>query len=65
MTGPMEALPRELTAAEQKIIHSSNRFGVELLKEVYAREVGPNVVISPLSASMALGMTLNGAAGET
>lgn len=66
-TGPerIEALPRELTAAERAVIGGSNSFGLELFRRVHEAEAAPNVFLSPLSASMALGMTLNGAAGET
>ncbi|MFW6201742.1 MAG: serpin family protein [Gemmatimonadota bacterium] len=63
---PIEALPRALTAAEEELIARSNDFAFELLRETYARQdESPNVFLSPLSASMALGMTLNGAGGET
>ena len=74
LTGPepdpapekIEALPRELTAAETEVIDRSNAFAFDLLREVYTRQAeSPNVFLSPLSASMALGMTMNGAAGET
>ena len=61
----IEALPRALTAAEEAVIDRSNGFGLRLLSEVVAGDPRPNVVLSPLSASMALGMTLNGAAGGT
>ncbi|HUH13064.1 MAG TPA: serpin family protein [Longimicrobiales bacterium] len=57
--------PRELTATERAVVADVNAFGLDLLREVHAREPAPNVFLSPLSASMALGMTLNGAAGET
>ena len=63
--GPIDRLPRPLTAVEEDVIRRSNTFGFDLLKEVRAREEGPNVFLSPLSASMALGMVLNGANGET
>jgi serpin B len=63
---PIKELPRALTAAEQALIQSSNRFAFDLLREVHARgDAGANVFLSPLSASMALGMTLNGADGRT
>lgn len=62
---PITQLPRALSPAETEVIAASNDFGLALLGEVVAVEDGPNVVLSPLSASMALGMTLNGAAGET
>lgn len=59
-------LPRALSEAELEVIGHSNEFAFELMREAYADEAEkPNVFLSPLSASMALGMTLNGAAGET
>jgi serpin B len=60
-------LPRPLTAVEQHIIHRSNAFGFGLLKRVdEGREADkPNTILSPLSASMALGMALEGADGDT
>jgi serine protease inhibitor len=59
-------LPRALTSAEALVLERSNRFAFGLLREVArAHEPGENVFLSPLSASMALGMTMNGAAGET
>jgi serine protease inhibitor len=69
-TGPSETiteLPRALTMAEEQIIARSNTFGFDLLKEVdKGRDASaPNTVISPLSATMALGMALEGADGET
>ncbi|MFO7892505.1 MAG: serpin family protein [Longimicrobiales bacterium] len=67
-TGPPEAiteLPRPLTTAEEAVIEGSNLFALELLREVRAASDSPNVFLSPLSASMALGMTLNGAAENT
>jgi serine protease inhibitor len=62
---PITELPRQLTSVEKALIDASNGFGLELMREVTSGEEGANVVISPLSASMALGMTLNGAAGST
>lgn len=62
---PITALPRQLTAAEQTVIEQSTGFGLELIARAAAADDRPNVVLSPLSASMALGMTLNGAAGGT
>ena len=58
-------LPRELSQAERTVIEANNHFAFDLLKEVNRDEGGANVFISPLSASMALGMTLNGAEGTT
>ncbi len=56
-------LPRALSAAETEVIGASNRFAFGLLAQ--ANSPGENLFLSPLSASMALGMTMNGAAGET
>ena len=56
-------LPRALSAAEGEIIGASNRFAFDLLAQ--ADSPNANLLLSPLSASMALGMTMNGAAGET
>jgi len=64
-SGPITSLPRALTVSEASIIAASNVFGSELFRTVAASDARPNVVVSPLSASMALGMTLNGAATTT
>jgi serine protease inhibitor len=55
-----------LTKSQQKIVGSSNSFGLKLFKEV-ARPLDPakNFFISPLSVSMAMTMTYNGAATGT
>ena len=59
-------LPRDLSAAEAKLIDADNEFGLKLLRQVRTAEgEGVNVFISPLSVAMALGMTYNGAAGST
>jgi serine protease inhibitor len=59
------SLPRDLTVAEQKVIASSNTFAFDLFRQINASQRDSNVFVSPLSASMALGMTANGAAGAT
>lgn len=58
-------LPRQLSVAEQQVIQASNGFAFGLLREAMADDTSRNVFLSPLSASMALGMTMNGAEGET
>jgi serine protease inhibitor len=59
-------LPRSLSADEVALIHAGNSFAFDLLRQVpLERPDSPNVFLSPLSASMALGMAMNGAAGET
>ena len=61
----LEALPRPLSDAEQFIGTSGNGFTFDLLRQVNSQQRDSNVFLSPLSASMALGMALNGAAGTT
>lgn len=63
--GPITALPRELSVAEGKLIQADNAFALKLFREISAAETGKNVFVSPLSVGMALGMTYNGAAGDT
>ena len=58
-------LPRALSPGEQAVIAASNAFGFGLLRELDRTREDSNIFMSPLSASMALGMTMNGAAGET
>ncbi|MBT8397931.1 MAG: serpin family protein [Gemmatimonadetes bacterium] len=64
---PITALPRALTAVEQTVIARSNSFGFDLLGAVDGARGAekPNTILSPLSASMALGMAMEGAEGET
>jgi len=66
-TTPKEitALPRALTPSEQGIITAANGFGFRLLARVNEETPGENIFMSPLSASMALGMVMNGTAGAT
>ncbi len=59
------AWPRALSASELAVIDAANTFSMDLLREVESRTAGPNIFLSGLSASMALGMTMNGAAGAT
>jgi serine protease inhibitor len=59
------ALPRQLTTVEAEMVSATNSFGFNLLKEVNTTFADSNVFMSPLSASMALGMTMNGAEGTT
>ncbi|MEP7001792.1 MAG: serpin family protein [bacterium] len=61
----LTALPRALSAAEQRLVSSANDFSFALFRQVASANKDSNVFISPLSASMALGMTMNGASGTT
>ena len=67
VTGPgTTRLPRALTGSEQQLVAAQNAFAFKLYAAMAAREgPDPNIFISPLSVSMALGMTVNGAAGAT
>ena len=47
------------------MVTAANTFGFNLLKQVNLTFADSNVFLSPLSASMALGMTMNGAEGNT
>jgi serine protease inhibitor len=62
---PDPRVSRELTVSEKRLVESDNQFGLKLFKEIIQEEKDKNVFISPLSVSMALGMTYNGANGET
>ena len=61
----LAALPRPLTDAEEFVGGAGNSFSFDLFRQINLDQADSNVFISPLSASMALGMTLNGAAGTT
>lgn len=59
-------VPEKVTVAEKKLSKSSQSFSFNLFQRVVAEEdEKENVFISPLSVSMALGMTINGAKEET
>jgi serine protease inhibitor len=65
MTEPDKIPTRPLTKAETDIVDASSEFGYNLLRQVNLEDRDKNVFISPLSVSMALGMTMNGASGAT
>ena len=64
-TGSPSGLPRQLSKSEEKIIESGTKFGLKIFKTMVADQPDSNIIISPLSISMALGMTYNGAATST
>lgn len=64
-TEPEVEIARELTPAEKSLVQSSGDFGLKFFRQIVSTEKDQNIFVSPLSISMALGMTLNGAAGTT
>lgn len=56
---------RELTADEVAVVQSQTTFGWNLFRTIVSQEPDTNCFISPLSVSMALGMTYNGSNGDT
>ena len=56
----------ELTPQETSVLASSNKFGLNLFREITAcTPATDNIFFSPLSASYALAMCYNGAGGDT
>ena len=54
-----------LHSVDEEVISANTLFGFNLFSELVREDAGKNVFISPLSISIALGMTYNGAAGKT
>jgi serine protease inhibitor len=61
----LSQLPRALTVPETSVRDASNAFSFGLWAAVNAAQADSNVFISPLSASFALAMTMNGTATTT
>jgi len=59
------SLPRALTPAELSLLSASNAFSFALWNRINTAQADSNIFVSPLSVSFALGMTMNGAAGQT
>lgn len=58
--------PVDLSAKQKQVVASSNEFGFEFFRRAIAlSDNSVNMMVSPLSISMALGMTRNGAANAT
>ena len=55
----------ELSPTEKELVRHCNDFSFNLLAQVANNDEQENVILSPLSASMLLGMLMNGADGET
>jgi serine protease inhibitor len=64
--GPDTPTPvRQISSGELAVMHANTAFGLTLFRSVAEETPDANIFISPLSVSMALGMTVNGAAGDT
>jgi hypothetical protein len=61
----LEALPRALTAGEQRVIGAANEFSFALFRRLSEARADSNVFTSPLSASMALGFVVMMASSST
>src|SRR5262245_47858587 len=64
-TEKIMALPRALDEDERALISANNAFAFGLLRQLNASCTNANIFTSPFSASIALAMTMNGAAGKT
>lgn len=62
---PWPALAQISKPPEREMAESIDAFGFNLLALLQSENPDQNVVISPLSISLALGMTYNGAGGDT
>ncbi len=65
VNSPKQGEWRELSSLEKSLVDADNQFGLKMFRQINEAEKGENLFISPLSISFALGMTLNGADGET
>jgi serpin B len=63
-SGPDQPTPIDLPSKANEVIASSNSFGIDLFR-VTALEENNNIMLSPLSASTALTMLLNGCNVDT
>ena len=65
---PLDIPPSEIELNEKSagIIESDNQFGLELFQKINETDTeGKNIMVSPLSVSLALAMAYNGAEGTT
>ena len=62
---PGPGISRDLTLSERQLVESDKRFAFKIFKEIVEEDKDKNVFISPLSISMALAMTYNGAREST
>lgn len=62
---PEKEPPRPLTTSERQVVEASGGFAYDFFRDMAVYQDTGNLFVSPLSVSLALGMTLNGTAGET
>ncbi len=55
----------ELDEKSAQLVEADNVFGLEIFQKIRKESIEENIMISPLSISLALGMAYNGAAGNT
>jgi serine protease inhibitor len=60
-----EPAKMNLTKKSLELIESDNNFGLDFFQEVATDNTTENIMVSPLSVALALGMTYNGAGGTT
>ncbi len=64
-TNPPVDVDLRLTPTQAEVTAAADAFGLDVFKQVVGVEPEANIFLSPLSISIALGMVLNGAQGET
>ncbi len=57
--------PVHLSHKSLELLKESNDFSLELFRDILTHDTSANLMVSPLSISLALGMTYNGADGTT
>jgi len=63
--GTIETPAPPSAAIQAEVVNAANDFGIKLFNWLSDEKPTKNVVISPLSVSLAFGMALNGAGGQT
>ncbi len=64
-TQPNEDKKIDLDSKSAQLVEANNAFGLELFQKIRQNSTEDNIMVSPLSVSLALGMAYNGADGDT